>query len=161
MKKLLFFLLSLLFVLGKMNSFAQDKVKGIIVELSSGKKMEFRLDDHPKLVFDGQTIKLTADGVQVEYAPLDLMKLTMGQVSNVSSGIEERTSAQNDIKVEAGFVRLNGFKEGDSIAVYSSNGAKLAEYRIGFNGSLVIPISSLPTGISVIKTNKQFIKILR
>ena len=161
MKKLLFFLLSLLFVLGKMNSFAQDKVKGIIVELSSGKKMEFRLDDHPKLVFDGQTIKLTADGVQVEYAPLDLMKLTMGQVSNVSSGIEEHTSAQNDIKVEAGFVRLNGFKEGDSIAVYSSNGAKLAEYRIGFNGSLVIPISSLPTGISVIKTNKQFIKILR
>ena len=161
MKKLLFFLLSLLFVLGKMNSFAQDKVKGIIVELSSGKKMEFRLDDHPKLVFDGQTIKLTADGVQVEYAPLDLMKLTMGQVSNVSSGIEERTSAQNDIKVEAGFVRLNGFKEGDSITVYSSNGAKLAEYRIGFNGSLVIPISSLPTGISVIKTNKQFIKILR
>lgn len=161
MKKLLFFLLSLLFVLGKMNSFAQDKVKGIIVELSSGKKMEFRLDDHPKLVFDGQTIKLTADGVQVEYAPLDLMKLTMGQVSNVSSGIEEHTSAQNDIKVEAGFVRLNGFKEGDSIAVYSSNGAKLAEYRIGFNGSLVIPISSLPTGISIIKTNKQFIKILR
>ena len=161
MKKLLFFLLSLLFVLGKMNSFAQDKVKGIIVELSSGKKMEFRLDDHPKLVFDGQTIKLTADGVQVEYTPLDLMKLTMGQVPNVSSGIEEHTSAQNDIKVEAGFVRLNGFKEGDSIAVYSSNGAKLAEYRIGFNGSLVIPISSLPTGISVIKTNKQFIKILR
>ena len=161
MKKLLFFLLSLLFVLGKMNSFAQDKVKGIIVELSSGKKMEFRLDDHPKLVFDGQTIKLTADGVQVEYAPLDLMKLTMGQVPNVSSGIEEHTSAQNDIKVEAGFVRLNGFKEGDSIAVYSSNGAKLAEYRIGFNGSLVIPISSLPTGIYEIKTNKQFIKILR
>ena len=139
----LLFLVFFLFIIDQMNSFAQDKVKGIIVELSSGKKMEFRLDDHPKLVFDGQTIKLTADGVQVEYAPLDLMKLTMGEVANVSSGIEEHTSAQNDIKVEAGFIRLNGFKEGDSITVYSSNGAKLAEYRIGFNGSLVIPISCL------------------
>lgn len=150
-----------LFILEQMKTFSQDKVKGIIVELNSGKKMEFRLDDHPKFVFDGQIVKLTADGVQVEFAPLDLMKLTMGQVSNISSGIEEHTSTQNEIKVEAGFIRLNGFNASDVVIAYSSNGTKLTEYRIGGNGSLVIPISSLPTGISIIKTNKQSIKILR
>lgn len=150
-----------LFILGQVKTFSQDKVKGIIVELNSGKKMEFRLDDHPKFVFDGQIIRLTADGVQVEYAPLDFMKLTMGEVSNVSSGIEEDTSTQKDIKVEAGFIRLNGFNVSDAVTVYSSNGTKLAEYRIGRDGSFVIPISSLPTGMSIIKANKQSIKIIR
>lgn len=150
-----------LFFLGQMKAFSQDKVKGVIVEFCSGKKMEFRLDDHPKFVYDGKTIKLTADGVLVEFVPLDLLKLTMGEVSNVNSGIGEQTSEKNDIKVDANFIRLNGFITGDAVTIYSSNGAKQAEYRIGQDGSLIIPISSLTTGISIIKTNKQSIKILR
>ena len=150
-----------LFILGQARTFSQDKVKGVIVELNSGKKMEFRLDDHPKFVFDGQIVKLTADGVQVEFAPLDLMKLTMGQVPNVSSGIEKHTSTQNDIKVEAGFIRLNGFNASDVVTVHSSNGVKMAEYRVWSDGSFVIPISSLPSGMSIITTNKQSIKVIR
>ena len=157
----IFILVFFLFILGQMRTFSQDKVNGIIVELSSGQKMEFRLDDHPKFVFDGQTVKLTADGVRIEYAPLELMKVTMGKVSNVSNGIEEHISTQNDIKVEAGFIRLNGFNERDAITVYSFNGAKQAEYRVGQDGSFVIPVSSLPMGMTIIKINKQSIKILR
>lgn len=150
-----------LFVLGQVYSFAQDKVKGIIVELSSGKKVEYRLDDHPKLVFNGQTINLTADGVQVEYTPLELMKVTMGEVTNVNSGIDEHLSVQNGIMVESGFVRLTGFNATEVVAVYSTNGIKRADYFVGGDGSLVIPISSLPIGISIIRTKEQSIKITR
>ena len=142
-------------------SFAQDKVLGIIVELSNGQKVEYRLVDHPKLVFDGQTIKLTADGIEVEYTPAEMAKVTTGEVENVSNGIEERISVQGDIKVEAGFVRLSGFAAGDAVTVYSISGVQMAIYQVESDGSLVIPISSLPSGISIINTNKQSIKITR
>ena len=58
------------------------------------------------------------------------MKVTIGKVSNVSNGIEEHISTQNGIKVETGFIRLNGFNSRDMVTVYSSNGVKLAEYSI-------------------------------
>ena len=54
-----------LLTVGSIYGYAQDKVPGIIVELSSGAKVEYRLADNPKMVFDGQTIKLTAEGVAV------------------------------------------------------------------------------------------------
>ena len=49
-----------LLILGGLYNYAQDKVPGIIVELTNGQKIEYRLSDTPKFVFDGQTITLTA-----------------------------------------------------------------------------------------------------
>ena len=151
---------SVLFAMGSIFSFAQDKVPGIIVELSSGTKVEYRLSNNPKFVFDGQTITLTADGVKVEYTPSELAKVTTGEVEN-ATGIEELRSQQVDIKVEAGFVRLNGFGAGEEVRVYSVGGNLVATHYVESDGSLVIPISSLPSGISIIKTNQQTIKITR
>ena len=151
---------SVLFAMGSIFSFAQDKVPGIIVELANGQKVEYRLADNPKFVFDGQTITLTADGVKVEYTPSELAKVTTGEVEN-ATGIEELRSQQVDIKVEAGFVRLNGFGAGEAVRVYSVGGNLVATHYVESDGSLVIPISSLPSGISIIKTNQQTIKITR
>ena len=149
-----------LLALGGLYSYAQDKVPGIIVELANGQKVEYRLADNPKFVFDGQTIKLTAEGVAVEYTPSELAKVTTGEVEN-ATGIEELRSQQVDIKVEAGFVRLNGFGAGEEVRVYSVGGNLVATHYVESDGSLVIPISSLPSGISIIKTNQQTIKITR
>ena len=149
-----------LLALGGLYSYAQDKVPGIIVELANGQKVEYRLADNPKFVFDGQTIKLTAEGVAVEYTPSELVKVTTGEVEN-ATGIEELRSQQGDIKVEAGFVRLNGFGAGETVRVYSVGGNLMGTHYVESDGSLVIPISSLPSGISIIKTNQQTIKITR
>ena len=149
-----------LLTLGGLCSYAQDKVPGIIVELANGQKVEYRLADNPKFVFDGQTIKLTAEGVAVEYTPSELVKVTTGEVEN-ATGIEELRSQQGDIKVEEGFVRLNGFGAGEAVRVYSVGGNLMGIHYVESDGSLVIPISSLPSGISIIKTNQQTIKITR
>lgn len=108
LKKLLFIVV--LLVMGCIHIGAQDTVPGIIVELSSGKKVEIRLADNPKIVFDGQTIKLTADGINVEYTPTEFVKLTTGEVQNNASGITELTSHQESITAKDGYVCLNGFK---------------------------------------------------
>ena len=149
-----------LLALGGLYSYAQDKVPGIIVELANGQKVEYRLADNPKFVFDGQTIKLTAEGVAVEYTPSELVKVTTGEVEN-ATGIEELRSQQGDIKVEEGFVRLNGFGAGEAVRVYSVGGNLMGIHYVESDGSLVIPIFSLPFGISIIKANQQTIKITR
>ena len=149
-----------LLTLGGLCSYAQDKVPGIIVELANGQKVEYRLADNPKFVFDGQTIKLTAEGVAVEYTPSELAKVTTGEVENVT-GIEELKSQQGDIKVEAGFARLSGFTAGEAVKIYSIGGSLVATHHVESDGSLVIPIFSLPFGISIIKANQQTIKITR
>lgn len=146
--------------MGGLCSYAQDKVPGIIVELSSGTKVEYRLSNNPKFVFDGQTITLTADGVKVEYTPSELAKVMTGDVEG-ATGIEETETLSGDIKVEDGFVRLKGFSAGEAVHVYSVSGTQMASYQISSDGSLVIPVSALPSGISIIKTNQQTIKITR
>ena len=150
-RKKKFLMLFGLLSMGGINGYAQDKVPGIIVELSSGTKVEYRLSNNPKFVFDGQTITLTADGVKVEYTPSELAKVTTGEVEN-ATGIEELRSQ---------FVRLNGFGAGEAVRVYSVGGNLVATHYVESDGSLVIPISSLPSGISIIKTNQQTIKITR
>lgn len=140
---------------------AQEKVPGIIVELKNGEKLEFRLVDKPKMVFDGTKIALTAEGVSLEYTPSELLKVTTGEVENVSSGIEELNAEQGDIQVNGGFVRLSGFTSEEPVRVYSASGVLKSSFATSSDGSLTISISDLPTGISIIKTNKQSIKITK
>lgn len=147
-----------LFAVGGLNGYAQDKVPGIIVELTTGEKIEYRLMDIPKLMFNGQTITLTADGVRVEYLPSELAKVTTGEVKDVSSDIEELIPQTGNVSVESGFVRLSGFKDGECVRIYSVGGTLTASYKT-INGSLVIPILMLPSGVSIIKINQQTIKI--
>lgn len=161
MRHLSFSLIVFYLVIGVTSGFAQDKVQGIIVELNSGKKIEYRLVDHPKLLFDGNKITLTTDEVMVEYTPVDLKKVMTGEVDNIETDIQELPLSQGNIKVESGFVQLSGFDVGETVRVYSVNGGLTASYKTGSEGSLVISISSLPSGISIIKTINQSIKITK
>lgn len=151
----------LLTVVGNTRCFAQAMVQGIIVELSSGEKLEYRLADHPKMVFDGQTVELTADGISLSYTPSEIAKVTIGEVDDVSSGIKEMESSSGEISVNSGFVRFSGFLPNEPVRVYSMDGIIRATYHTLSDGSLVVPLSNLPSGISIIKVNKETIKITR
>lgn len=145
---------------GSENPSSQDNVLGIFIELYNGQKLEYRLTDHPKLKFDGQTIILTADGVLVEYIPSQLLKVTTGEVQTITD-VEEKRIPNGDIKVEAGFVRLSGFASGELVRVYSVGGTMMSTYSTMADGSLVIPVSILPSGISIIKIKEETIKITK
>ena len=157
LRKLLILFGILLF--GISNGYAQDEVLGIIVEMTNGEKMEYRLVDKPQLTFDGKTIILTAEGVKIEIMPTDLQKVTMGNVESTTDIFNEASFSQGLAEVSDGFVRLSGFQSGEAVRVYNAAGIMFAEYKTSSDGSLVISISSLPSGISIIKTNKQSIKI--
>ena len=154
-------MVSLLAIVSYIRCYSQEKVQGIIVELTSGEKMEYQLADHPKMVYDGQTVKLTTDGVSLSYTPSEIAKVTTGEVDDESSGIEELKSFTGEININSGFVRLSGFQSNESVRIYSMDGTIRATYYTHSDGSLVVPLSSLQSGISVIRVNKETIKISR
>lgn len=154
------FLLLILFV--SLNRvLAQEKEICVIVELSSGKQIGYRLVDHPRLVFNGKNIKLTSDKVSVEFVPSELVRLMIGELEIASTEIAEETLWQNDIKLKADNIHLNGFDEGDVVSIYSVSGIHLMIYHVEATGSLIIPFASLPKGISVINTPQQSIKVIK
>ena len=159
LKKLLY--VFILLFLEDMYVSAQNMVPAIIVELSSGKKVEFLLADKPKIVFDGQTIKLTANGIYIEYTPTEFVKVSTGEIQSNDSGIEELIPHHENIVVEAEFICLKGFNSGDTVRIYSVEGNLTALYQISTNGSISIPISTLPSDVFIIKTNKQSIKMIK
>lgn len=123
--------------------------------------MEYRLVDNPKFVHNGNTVVLSAVGVEIEYTPTDLLKVTTAMVDGISSGVDDVSFSEESIKVEGGFVRFRGFEANDAVDIYSFSGMLIANDHVNSDGSLIIPISSLPKGVSIIKANKQSIKITR
>lgn len=140
---------------------AADKVPGVIVELASGGTVEIALTDNPKMVFDGTAVKLTATNVDVEYTPTEIAKVRIDEVDASNTAIEAAETEKGVMTLEGGFVRLTGFATNESVSVYSLGGIQLASYKTNSNGSLAIDLSSLPSGISIIKTQQQSIKVTR
>ena len=138
---------------------AQDKVAGIIVELSSGQQLEYRLTDNPKFSFDGNTVVLTADNVRLEYNLAEIAKVMPGKVQNVGSGIEYEKNSENNINIESGFIRLRGFTSGETIRIFTVGGSLVDTFYVDPNGEFVITMPTLPSGISIIKIRNQFIKV--
>ena len=139
---------------------AQDKVPGIIVYLSSGEVIEFKLSEHPQMEFNGNTIKVKTDKVEVNYSLSEFDKVKTGDV-NSTSGIQVTDYGQSRIEKNSDFVRLISFESNKEVRVYSSSGQLYSVYHTDKNGSLIIPMTVLPMGISIISINKLSIKILR
>lgn len=140
---------------------AADKVPGVIVELSSGGIIEIALANNPKIVFDGKKIKITSTKDNAEYAPSDILKVKVGEVDATDTGIIGIQEEKGQIKSEGGFVRLTGFPANEAISVFSINGALVGSFRTDTNGLCSIDLSNLPSGIFIIKTKNESIKITR
>ena len=140
---------------------AADMVPGVIVELSSGGSIEIALASNPKIVYDGMKVKLTSINTNAEYEPSDIIKVKVGDVDATDTGIIGIQEEKGQIKTEGGFVRLTGFPANEAISIFSLKGVLISTSRTDVNGSCTIDLNSLPSGISIIKTQKESIKITR
>ena len=64
-------------------------------------------------------------------------------------GADEKTVV---FSISYGTMTINGLKAKEAIAVYNVNGAKAVSLKALRNGSLSVPLSSLPHGVCVVCT---------
>lgn len=68
---------------------------------------------------------------------------------NLECGADEKTVV---FSISNGTMTINGLKAKEAIAVYNVNGAKAVSLKVLGNGSLSVPLSSLPHGVCVVST---------
>lgn len=151
----------LLFMLFSAMTALAEKVPGWVVELSSGGTLEIAMANNPKFFFDGKVIKLTATDMNVEYTPAEVNKVRIAEVDGMGTGINASGNPSGSIQVDEGFVRLTGFAANEAVEIFSLSGVMAAAFKTGANGSCTIDLRSLPSGISIVKVQKQSIKITR
>lgn len=157
MKKLLFLFMLFLSV----SIQAANKVPGVVVELSSGGTIEIALANNPKMVFDGKKVKITSVNKDAEYEPSEIIKIKVGEIDGANTGIKDTRKEKGQIKAEGDFIRLIGFHANEEISVFSFKGVRISTFRTDANGSFIIDLRHIPSGISIIKTQNESIKITR
>lgn len=79
MSKLKLVLLSWLLLIGLASANAQERVKCIVFETSSGGIIECNLTKHPKLTQNNDVVTLTTDESVTEFSTTDLKKVYFGE----------------------------------------------------------------------------------
>lgn len=153
MKKTLLFLLFIIYVA---SASAADSYT-LVIELKSSALDKYLLADKPVITFTDGTVNVKSEKAQVEYAITDIARYYF-----VESGTDAIESLENDAAPAFSFRYINrdniSISGADKAEVYNTGGQKLSESKAE-NGVMTVSLSSLPSGVYVIKTNNKSIKI--
>lgn len=150
MKKLRFFLLMLL---AGYVSFSQAS-PGAKLLLRNGEQVCFNFVQHPVIKTSNTDIVLYVDGKeQITCALAEVQRVEMiddvGTSINLECGADKKTVV---FSISNGTMTIDGLKAKEAITVYTINGTKTVSLKALSNGTLMIPLSSLPYGVCVIST---------
>ena len=130
----------------------------VVLETMYGEKMEFDLSSNPRLIQKQDTVILTSDDTKVQLLIMDIKKLYFS--SSNDDGIKRIAGkAEGRIELRHGCVYLSDFKPGEQIGIYNLAGHQIIRTVITSDGTVIIPFSAIPKGVTIIKSNKQSFKI--
>lgn len=147
----------------------QELAKCIVIETTDGEKMECFLSANPKLQQNNDVVTLTYTDIigetdkinTVEFKTLQILKVYFSEAALPSAINGVKASEESRINIEAGMIHFSGYQADEKVRVYSLSGQFILEASVPANGELTLSVSSLPKGVSIIKTNNQSIKITR
>ncbi|MBQ7987277.1 MAG: T9SS type A sorting domain-containing protein [Bacteroidaceae bacterium] len=133
-------LVSILFAACTLTGYAQNQLN---IWQQSGSVVSYSFSEKPRLVFESETLKLTASGVTVEYPVADIRKY----------------SFENDpLSVGRVSARLS---DGGDVSVYTPEGILLKRVPAGKDGKTAVSIDDLPRGVYVVKSKSSTFKIMK
>lgn len=133
----------------------------LVVSMDDNSESRFALADAPRITFSNGDLLVECQGSTLSFA-LDAVKDYHFAVDNVPTGIKTTTTATDaDTKpvISLGKATFNGLRQGDIVAVYAMDGNLIATSRAGNDGQIVVDLSSLPTGIYILKAPNKSYKI--
>lgn len=147
----------ILCALGMASGYAGNKVKALVVELTSGEKATFLLEERPRLTFTDKELTITSGEYQTVYQLSSMQRYTFKEME--PSGITQNTDNGNTITQAAGRIRLDGLKPGTQVKTFAVNGILVASAVADDNGGATITVNNLPKGVYIIKYGDKSTKI--
>jgi hypothetical protein len=155
MKKL-FACLSFLVLLG-LTAMAQTGQNCVVVETTAGQRMTFLLSDQPRIVHGNAAVTLTTDKTSMEFQTNEVAKVYL----TLSNAIEEVKTTSGSIQLSGDRVSLTGFAPRETVRLFTADGKLLMQQSADDKGNLVVALGQLRTGIYILKTNHQSVKITK
>jgi hypothetical protein len=153
-KKVLFMLVCLLAY-----SVACQAATRLLVELKDGEVVTFDFADHPKAVFQGETLLVTSDALEVEYDFADVHQFTFEDEE--LTGVDKVALSAADVKFAPGTVTIKGTKPGSRVLAYTLQGIQYAAFTADGNGALEFSTADWPQGIYILKADGISVKFVK
>lgn len=129
-----------------------------VVETTNGERMEYMLNDWPRIIYGDSMVTLTTNTTIVEFRPEEILKIYL---TESITAINDCKSPDGSISLSHNQILLSGFSANEVVTLFSADGHQLWRETIHDNGRLTITLDQLSKGIHIIKTNHQSIKIVK
>lgn len=124
-----------------------------------GTVVAYAFDDEPVISYSGDYLVMTTASTSVEYHLATLRKIAFADEWKAALGINEITVPDTEFSFSDEDAKVRGEKPGTPFYVFDMKGMKCAEGTIDAEGKANIRLSSLPSGIYIIKTQSTSFKI--
>lgn len=138
---------------------AQTSDNCVVVETIGSEQMEYVLNDYPRITQARNHVTLLTLNTKVELEASQISKIYIKE--NESTAIDEATTQDSHFRMSDGYIILSGYNPGERIALYRTDGTQLWQQSVAQDGRLLVPLGQQSTGVYIIKTNKQSVKIIK
>ena len=129
-----------------------------VIETTNGERMEYLLRDSPRIIYDDSMITLSTNTTIIDFHPEEILKIYL---TESATAINDCKSPDGSFSLSHDQILLSGFAANEVVALFSVDGHQLWHGTIRDNGHMTISLNQLSTGIYIIKTNHQSIKITK
>ena len=141
-------------------AWAQTETPRLVVWQKSGEKVYFELNDMPETTFEDGLLVIRSSKTTVSYQLENILRYTYEGID--ITGIDLQSSERAVIISKNGdSVTFRNLRGGSTVNVYSINGVLVEQYTATANQPLIISVAQRTSGIYVVKTDKETIKLVK
>ncbi len=131
-----------------------DEVRYLVIWNADNSYTAFALEEHPKITYDtaGGMVTCVTTRQEVSFSLKDVRKYTFESTSAPGNSLETLPDAAGSFGYAAAGLFFSGFASGSTVEVYSADGSRVANSRIGADGTLSVPTGDWTPGVYIIKT---------
>jgi len=157
MRKILLSFMLALFALA-----AQAQARLVVWEKGGG-KVVYQLSEQPTTMFEQGKLIIRTNTATVSYHLENVLRYTYEGVDNtLAEGISlQSEEALVQIDRTGQQVTFRGLRPGATVSLYGTNGMLLEQQRAGAAATVTLSVSSHPSGVYIVKTGNQTIKLTR
>ena len=138
---------------------AQSQADCVVVETTGGERMDYLLSDLPRITQSADVVTLTTTNTTVELSAESISKVYLAAGS--PTAVQEVKSPVGDVQLKESQLFLSGYQSGGRVSLYHADGQLLQHKSVSDDGTLTLSLEQLPSGIYIVKTNHQSIKIIK
>ena len=139
-------------------SISKAQTHSVVFETTQNERLEYLFSDNPRIEHQDTKIVVTTNSTTVEFNTVDIAKVG---ISDTDTSIGSHENIAKKVSLSNEHIRLMNFTPGSDVTLCNMEGKQIQRQMVQNDGSLVISLNPLPSGVYVVKTKYQSFKFTR